>query len=170
MTWTDHADYLDSLAAEHRDDPAPKPHRTQRHDPIDPYDPTPNTATTGDTTMTTHDAFLARVNDAIGHEPLVDPDPTPPHGLPRPTMDDRPDGTTVLRSKPSAHVRLSVVAFPTFTVTTIDGPAFGINVFEQNDGTIHTVTYLHGADHDDTRRRKIGGVSHVTREIGPTPS
>jgi hypothetical protein len=25
MTWTDHADYLESLADEHRDDPAPKP-------------------------------------------------------------------------------------------------------------------------------------------------
>jgi hypothetical protein len=33
--------------------------------------------------MTTHPQFIAQVNDALGG-PLVEPDPTPPHGTPRP--------------------------------------------------------------------------------------
>jgi len=53
MTWTDHADYLDSLADEHRDDPAPKP-----------YAPAP---ITWRITWTALDSF----GDEIDHERIV---------------------------------------------------------------------------------------------------
>lgn len=43
--------------------------------------------------MTTHDDYIARLNDAIGLEPLVDPDPTPPHGT------ERPDTTEIMRAE-----------------------------------------------------------------------
>lgn len=73
-TWTDRNDY-DESRAEH------EALRATRHDPIDPYYPHPTQETT---TMSNHEAFIAQVNDALGHEPLVEPDPTPPHGSERP--------------------------------------------------------------------------------------
>jgi hypothetical protein len=35
-------------------------------------------------TMSTHQQFIDQLNDAIGLTPLVEPDPTPPHGTERP--------------------------------------------------------------------------------------
>lgn len=122
--------------------------------------------------MTTHDAFLARVNDAIGHEPLVDPDPTPPHGLPRPTMDDRPDGAVVLRMKPSPSIEITVTEFPKFTATTVRGPRFSITTFEHHDCGVWTETSLHGMD-DDTKTKWTGpnGTTHTVHtyaEVKPS--
>jgi hypothetical protein len=142
---------------------------THRHDPIDPFDTTP---TTGETTVTQHDRFIARVNDAIGHEPLVEADPTPPPGLPRPTMDDRPDGTTVLRSKPSASIEITVTEFPHFTATTVRGPRFSTTTFEHHDCGVWTETSLHGMD-DDTNTKWTGpnGITHTVRTYAEvTPS
>ena len=122
--------------------------------------------------MNTHDQYIARLNDAIGLAPLVEPDPADPHGLPRPTMDDRPAGVTVLRSKPSASIDITVQEFPTFTVTIVRGPRFSTSTFEHHSAGVWTETSLHGMDNDDrTKWTGPNGITHtVSTYAKVTPS
>lgn len=122
--------------------------------------------------MTTHDDYIARLNDAIGLEPLVEPDPTPPHGLPRPTMDDHRESVIVLRSKPSPSIEITVQQFPRFIATTVRGPRFSSTTFEHHGVGVWTETHLHGMNADSkTKWTGPNGTTHTVHtytEVTPS--